>query len=51
MPPGFDWDPAKDAQSQRQHGVAFVEARWAFLDPARVLARGTSHRAAVARYY
>ena len=51
MRPGFGWDPAKDAQSQRKHGVAFVKAQWAFLDPARVLARDKSHRAAVPRYY
>ena len=51
MRPGFDWDPATDAQSLRKHGVAVVEAQWAFLDPARVLARDKSHRAAVAHYY
>jgi uncharacterized protein len=28
----FEWDPAKDRQNQRKHGVSFDEARTAFLD-------------------
>jgi len=35
--PSFKWDPAKGAQNQRKHGVAFVDAQLAFPDPARVL--------------
>jgi uncharacterized DUF497 family protein len=41
--PSFEWDPAKDAQNQRKHGVAFADARLAFLDPARVIAKDLSH--------
>ncbi len=41
--PSFEWDPAKDAQNQRKHGVAFAEAQLAFLDPERVIARDLSH--------
>ena len=51
MRPSFDWDPEKDAQNQHKHGVAFVDAQFAFLDPARVIARDRSHSAAEERYY
>jgi uncharacterized DUF497 family protein len=37
--PSFEWDPAKDAENQRKHGVSFVDAQLAFLDPSRVIAR------------
>lgn len=47
----FDWDERKDAENQRQHGVAFALAREAFLDPARVLARDLSHSTSEERYY
>ena len=39
----FEWDPAKDAQNQAKHHVAFVHAQRAFLDPARVIAKDLSH--------
>jgi uncharacterized protein len=29
----FEWDPAKDAENQRKHGVAFDEASTVFGDP------------------
>ena len=51
MSPSFDWDPAKDAENQRKHGVAFVEAQIAFLEPARVIARDRSHSQGEERYY
>ena len=51
MRSSFDWDPAKDAQNQLKHGVAFVDAQLAFLDPARVIARDSSHSATEERYY
>ena len=51
MSSSFEWDPAKDAQNQRKHGVAFVAAQLAFLDPARVIARDLSHSKAEPRYY
>ena len=31
----FDWDPTKDHENQRKHGVAFAVAQIAFADPAR----------------
>jgi uncharacterized DUF497 family protein len=43
MRPRFDWDPANDAENRRKHGVAFVDAQLAFLDPGRVIARDKSH--------
>ena len=39
----FDWDPVKDEENQRKHGVAFAEAALAFLDPKRAIARDFDH--------
>lgn len=36
MAADFDWDPVKDAENLRKHGVSFGEAQIAFLDPGRV---------------
>jgi uncharacterized protein len=44
-------DPAKDAQNQRKHGVAFADAQLAFLDPARVIAKDLSHSKGEPRFY
>lgn len=43
MTASFDWDPAKDAANQCKHGVSFVEAQRAFLDPERLLALDAAH--------
>jgi len=51
MSPSFEWDPTKDAENQRKHGVAFVDAQIAFLDPSRVIARDRSHSRAEERFY
>lgn len=51
MVPSFEWNPAKDAENQRKHGVAFIDAQRAFLDPRRVLARDLSHSQSEARFY
>lgn len=51
MRPSFEWDPAKDADNQRKHGVAFADAQVAFLDPARVIARDSSHSRGEERFY
>ena len=51
MATDFDWDPAKDAENQRKHGVSFGEAQLAFLDPSRVIARDTRHSQSEQRYY
>jgi uncharacterized DUF497 family protein len=45
------WDPAKDAENQQKHGVAFVDAQVAFLDPARVIAKDLSHSKDEPRFY
>lgn len=51
MAADFDWDPDKDAENQRKHGVSFGEAQLAFLDPSRVIARDTRHSQDEQRYY
>lgn len=47
----FDWDPVKDAENRRKHGVAFVDAQLAFLDPDRVIARDATHSQTEERHY
>ena len=47
----FEWDPAKDAQNQAKHHVAFVHAQLAFLDPARVIAKDLTHSKGEPRFY
>jgi uncharacterized DUF497 family protein len=51
MEPSFEWDPAKDAENQRKHGVAFGEAQLAFLDAHRVVARDPKHSRTEERFY
>jgi uncharacterized protein len=51
MAADFDWDPAKDAENRRKHGVSFGEAQLAFLDPDRVIARDTRHSQDEQRFY
>ncbi len=45
----FDWDPDKDAENQRKHGVSFY--RYAFADPKRVIARDVTHSQSEERFY
>jgi uncharacterized protein len=47
----FDWDPDKDAENQRKHGVPFVRAQYAFADLQRVIARDTAHSQSEERFY
>ena len=47
----FEWDPAKDWQNQRKHGVAFVLAQCAFADTKRVILADEEHSAEEARFY
>lgn len=47
----FEWDPKKDKENQRKHGVAFSTAQFAFADPGRVIAEDRSHSAGEQRYY
>ncbi|MEP7312404.1 MAG: BrnT family toxin [Pseudomonadota bacterium] len=51
MSPSFEWDPVKDAENQRKHGVSFVEAQAAFQDTARLISRDRSHSQSELRYY
>ena len=47
----FEWDPAKDAENQQEHGVVFVLAQGAFADPRRVIAEDLSHGGSERRYF
>ena len=47
----FDWDPKKDTENQRKHGVALAKAQFAFADPSRVIAEDLSHSSGEKRYY
>jgi uncharacterized DUF497 family protein len=47
----FDWDPDKDAENQRKHGVSFLRAQYAFADPQRVIAKDESHSQTEERFY
>jgi uncharacterized protein len=48
----FDWDPKKDAENQKKHGVAFEQAQYAFADPDRIIAKDVTHSTArETRYY
>ena len=51
MVPSFEWDAGKDEENQRKHGVSFVEAQLAFLDPWRVIARDETHSGGEQRFY
>jgi hypothetical protein len=51
MVASFEWDPDKDAENQRKHGVSFAEAQAAFLDSARVIARDREHSRTEPRFY
>ena len=47
----FDWDPDKDAENRRKHGVAFSRAQYAFSDPRRVIAKDLGHSQIEERFY
>ena len=47
----FEWDPTKDQQNQRKHGISFGRAQVAFADSKRVLAEDLSHSSAEQRHY
>ena len=51
MGASFEWDPAKDAENRRKHGISFAEAQAAFLDPRRVIARDVAHSRSEPRFY
>ena len=47
----FDWDPYKDAENERKHGVPFIRAQYAFADPQRVIAKDVTHSQTEDRFY
>ncbi len=47
----FEWDEEKNKENQSKHGVSFVAAQQAFLDPHRIIAEDTAHSREEDRYY
>jgi uncharacterized DUF497 family protein len=47
----FEWDAAKDRANQLKHGVPFLLAQRAFLDPQRVILEDLKHSAKEPRHY
>lgn len=47
----FEWDPEKDIENQRKHGVSFEVAQLAFLDPLRIIHEDIEHSNGEQRYY
>lgn len=47
----FEWDPAKDRENQKKHGVPFELAQYAFTDPDRVIAKDLSHSQKEERFF
>lgn len=47
----FEWNPDKDAENQRKHGVSFAGAQYAFADHRRVIAKDVAHSRTEERFY
>jgi len=47
----FEWDHEKDRINQEKHGVPFVIAQLAFMDPQRIIAIDLEHSKKEKRYY
>jgi uncharacterized protein len=47
----FEWDEEKNKENQSKHGVSFVYAQQAFLDPRRIIAEDITHGREEDRYY
>ena len=47
----FEWDPEKDEENQKKHGVSFALAQYAFSDPERVIAEDIAHSKTEKRYF
>jgi uncharacterized DUF497 family protein len=47
----FDWNPRRDRQNRKKHGVPFAKAQYAFADPRRVIAEDLSHSSSEKRYF
>lgn len=46
----FEWDPKKNIQNQRKHGVSFEEAETVFLDDLALLTDDPDHSSREARF-
>ena len=47
----FSWDPAKESQNRKKHGVSFIEASWVFYDPNAVYMDDKEHSEDEERFY
>jgi len=47
----FEWDEEKNRENRFKHGVYFITAQQAFLDPHRVIAEDITHSSEENRYY
>lgn len=47
----FEWDETKDRENQEKHGVSFLKAQEALIDPHRVIAGDITHSAPENRFY
>jgi uncharacterized protein len=47
----FEWDPGKDLENQKKHGVSFSSAQNAFLDSKRVILEDVIHSLSEKRFY
>ena len=47
----FDWDPQKDLENRKKHGVSFLLAQEAFKDPCMVIAQDDLHSSEEERFY
>ena len=46
----FDWDPRKERENERKHGVSFMEAATVFSDSLSVTVRDPDHSFGEARF-
>ena len=47
----FEWDDKKNKLNQKKHSVSFEEAKSAFMDKKRVIAKDLAHSKNEKRYY
>ncbi len=47
----FEWDENKNNQNQQKHNISFEEARYAFSDKKRIIAKDLEHSEQEDRYY
>lgn len=47
----FEWDEKKDEINKARHGVSFMEAQSAFMDPSRLILADEKHSQEEARWF